>query len=84
MALQLSLLAFVVRAVDSDSPWGRGIYALSSPLIYWRLLYFAQVLPSQGTTIQVGIPGSHIPDSLEALRLESRVRDASNQSKRTK
>ncbi|CAM9154443.1 unnamed protein product, partial [Hapterophycus canaliculatus] len=53
LALQMSLSAFVVRAFDPHSPWGRSLYAVASPLMYWRLLYYAQILPSQGTTIQV-------------------------------
>ncbi|CAN0367729.1 unnamed protein product [Ectocarpus fasciculatus] len=53
LALLLALAAFLARAVDSDSSWGRGLYAVSSPLMYWRLLYYAQVIPSQGSTIQV-------------------------------
>lgn len=54
LALQMSLAGFVVRALYPGSTWGRGLYAVASPLMYWRLLYYAQILPSQGTTIQVG------------------------------
>ncbi|CAN0005184.1 unnamed protein product [Scytosiphon promiscuus] len=53
LALQMSLSAFVVRAANPRSAWGKGLYAVASPLMYWRILYYAQILPSQGTTIQV-------------------------------
>ncbi|CAN0538203.1 unnamed protein product [Ectocarpus sp. 12 AP-2014] len=53
LALVVALAAFLARAIDSDSSWGRGLYAVGSPLMYWRLLYYAQVIPSQGSTIQV-------------------------------
>ncbi|CBJ49208.1 Transient Receptor Potential Channel [Ectocarpus siliculosus] len=53
LALVVALAAFLARAIDPDSSWGRGLYAVGSPLMYWRLLYYAQVIPSQGSTIQV-------------------------------
>lgn len=52
-ALSLSLAAFVVRAIDHDSAWGRSLYAVAAPLLYWRLLFFAQLLPFQGAMIEV-------------------------------
>ena len=55
-ALSLCLAAFVVRAVDYDSPWGRSLYALAAPLLYWRVLFYAQLLPFQGAMIQVNTP----------------------------
>jgi len=45
----------VVRFVDSDSPWGKSLYALSAPLIVSRVLFFAQILKFQGPMIQVSI-----------------------------
>lgn len=42
-----------VRIVDNTSPWGRALYALSAPLVYSRLLFFAQILPFQGPMVQV-------------------------------
>ncbi|CAM9832984.1 unnamed protein product, partial [Ectocarpus sp. 12 AP-2014] len=53
LALVVALAAFLARAIDSDSSWGRGLYAMGSPLMYWRLLCYAQILPSQGSTIRV-------------------------------
>lgn len=52
-ALSLCLAAFVTRAVAFDSAWGRSLYALAAPLLYWRLLFYAQLLPFQGAMIQV-------------------------------
>lgn len=52
-ALSLCLAAFVVRLFDYDSAWGRSLYALATPLLYWRLLYYVQLLPFQGAMIQV-------------------------------
>ena len=52
-ALSLCLAAFAVRAVDYDSPWGRSLYALATPLLYWRLLFYAQLLPFKDAMIQV-------------------------------
>lgn len=52
-ALSLCLAAFVIRAVDYDNVWGRSLFALAAPLLYWRLLFYAQLLPFQGAMIQV-------------------------------
>lgn len=52
-ALSLSLAAFVVRAIDHESAWGRSLYAVAAPLLYWRVLFYAQLLPFQGAMIEV-------------------------------
>ena len=44
---------FILRLADSESPWGRGMYALSAPPIFSRMLFFAQMLKFQGPMIQV-------------------------------
>lgn len=59
LALQISLIAFAVRVVDSDSEWGRSLYALSAPLMYWRLLFFVQIMEFQGAIIQVSAAHPH-------------------------
>ena len=46
---------FLSRIVDSDSMWGRSMYALSAPPLFSRVLFFAQMLRFQGPMIQVGI-----------------------------
>lgn len=43
----------IARIADVDSPWGRSFYALSAPLLFFRILFFAQILPSQGPMIEV-------------------------------
>lgn len=43
----------VVRAIDMENPWGRALYAMSAPLVFSRVLFFAQILPFQGPMIQV-------------------------------
>ena len=45
----------IVRLADSESPWGRSLYALSAPLMFSRVLFFAQILKFQGPMIQVSI-----------------------------
>lgn len=45
----------IIRLADRDSPWGRSLYALSAPLIFSRVLFFAQILKFQGSMIQVSI-----------------------------
>lgn len=52
-ALQICIVAFIVRVVDPKSSWGPGLYALAAPLLFWRILYFAQVFSFQGAMIQV-------------------------------
>lgn len=37
----------------ADSTSSRSLYALSTPLAFTRVLFFAQILPSQGPMIQV-------------------------------
>ena len=44
---------FLVRWIDSTSPWGRTLYSLGAPVVFSRLLFFAQILPFQGPMIQV-------------------------------
>lgn len=51
----VSLGGFIVRWADRTSPWGRGLYALSAPLLFSRTLFFAQVLPYQGPMVQVSV-----------------------------
>ena len=46
---------FFVRLADNESPWGRGMYALSAPPIFSRMLFFAQMLQFQGPMIQVSV-----------------------------
>eukprot|EP00752_Nemacystus_decipiens_P011600 g10301.t1 len=43
----------VVRLADRTSPWGQTLYALSVPLLFSRVLFFAQILRFQGPIIQV-------------------------------
>lgn len=52
--LGLSLVAggLVVRIADQTSSWGRALYALSAPLLFSRILFFAQILRFQGPMIQ--------------------------------
>lgn len=47
--------AFIVRVVDDLSPWGQALYALSAPLVFSRVLFFAQILRFQGPMVQVGL-----------------------------
>lgn len=56
--LGLGLVAggLVARVAHETSSWGRALYALSAPLLYSRVLFFAQVLRFQGPMIQVRQP----------------------------
>ncbi|CAM9141307.1 unnamed protein product [Ectocarpus fasciculatus] len=53
MGLAALSAGLVVRGVDGASSLGQGLYALSAPLFVARILFFAQILPSQGPMIQV-------------------------------
>lgn len=53
LGLLCLLIGLVIRWVDSASSWGPAFYALGSPLLVSRVLFFAQVLPFQGPMIQV-------------------------------
>ena len=51
-ALVILVGGILVRVFDSSSPWGRGLYAMSAPLLFSRILFFAQMFPFQGPMIQ--------------------------------
>lgn len=51
-ALVLLLGGYLVRVFDSSNPWGRGLYAMSAPLLFARILFFAQILRFQGPMVQ--------------------------------
>lgn len=52
--LCLMLVGLCARAFDPADPiLARSMYALSAPLAFTRILFFAQILPSQGPMIQV-------------------------------
>lgn len=42
----------MVRIVDSASMWGRVLYALSAPLMFSRILFFAQFFRFQSPMIR--------------------------------
>ena len=46
---------FLVRVFDASSPWGRGLYALGTPLLFFRVLYFAEMLRFQGPIVQASV-----------------------------
>ena len=46
------------RFLDSGCPWGRALYALSAPLVYLRVLFYAQYLPFLGSMVEVSV---HLP-----------------------
>lgn len=52
--LGLGLVAggLVVRFAEGSKAWGRALYALSAPLLFSRVLFFAQMLRFQGPMIQ--------------------------------
>lgn len=52
---------FLIRCADPSNIWGRSMYALGAPLIFARILFFAQILPFQGPLIQAS------PQSLEGF-----------------
>ena len=45
----------LLRCFDSSSSSGQGLYALSAPLLVARILFFAQILSSQGPMVQVSL-----------------------------
>lgn len=53
--LSLALLSsgLIARIAQPSDTLGRSLYALSTPLLFARLLFFAQILPHQGPMIQV-------------------------------
>ena len=52
--LCLMFVGLCVRAFDpANSTLSRSLYALSGPFAFTRILFFAQILPSQGPMIQV-------------------------------
>ncbi|CAM9163107.1 unnamed protein product [Ectocarpus fasciculatus] len=53
LGLGLVTGGLIVRCADGDSPWGRALYALSAPLVFSRLLFFAQMMRFHGPMIQV-------------------------------
>eukprot|EP00752_Nemacystus_decipiens_P012128 g10753.t1 len=53
LGLGLVTGGLVVRCANGDNPWGRALYALSAPLVFSRLLFFAQMLRFHGPMIQV-------------------------------
>lgn len=52
LGLGLAAGGFLVRVSEGTSSWGWALYALSSPLVFSRVLFFAQVLRFQGPMIQ--------------------------------
>lgn len=52
LGLLISGGGFLVRVFDNASAWGRGLYALSTPLMVSRVLFFAQMLHFQGPMVQ--------------------------------
>ena len=55
LSLALLLGGFIIRNTDSANPCGRALYALSAPLVFSRVLFFAQILPFQGPMIQASV-----------------------------
>lgn len=55
LGLLVSLSGLCVRFFVKTSPWGRSLYALSAPLLFSRILFFAQVLPFQGPMVQASL-----------------------------
>lgn len=58
LSLLLLAAALWVRLRAGFAGLGRNVFALSAPLVYSRILFFAQVLPRQGIVIQVGVSPS--------------------------
>ena len=46
-------IGLVFRWIDSANELGPEFYALSVPMLFCRILFFAQILPFQGPMIQV-------------------------------
>ena len=55
--LSLGILgaAFFYRLADSGNPWGRALYALGAPLVFLRLLFYAQFSPFQSSMVEVSV-----------------------------
>lgn len=53
LAIVLMCAGWLLRVTEGESQWTKGLYALSAPLIFARVLYFAEFLPFQGPMIQV-------------------------------
>lgn len=53
LALALLSIGLMSRIMSSESSYGRALYALSTPLVVSRILFFAQLLPFQGPMVQV-------------------------------
>ncbi|CAM9407845.1 unnamed protein product [Scytosiphon promiscuus] len=53
LGLGLAAGGFIARFTDRTSSLGRVLYALSAPLVFSRLLFFAQLFRFQGPMIQV-------------------------------
>lgn len=51
-SITLLLVGFISR-FWGDPDVSRNLYALAAPLFFGRILFFAQILPSQGPMIQV-------------------------------
>lgn len=62
-ALFILVGGILVRVFDSSSPWGRGLYAMSAPLLFSRILFFAQMLRFQGPMIQASRVHFRLPQS---------------------
>lgn len=71
LGLGLVTGGLVVRCTDDESLWGRYLYALSAPLIFSRLLFFAQMLRFHGPMIQVMMNTLHCPLTAEILRRQA-------------
>lgn len=55
LGLALLLVAFVLRATGSGGIWGPSLYGMSAPLLFSRIIFFAQIAPIKGPLIQVRI-----------------------------
>ena len=55
LSLVMLVGGFSVRFIDSGSPWGVALYALSAPLVFLRLLFYAQYLPFLGSMVEVSV-----------------------------
>lgn len=55
LGVMILLFGFLVRVADYESQGGRSLYALSAPLLFSHVLFFAQVFRFQGPMIQVRV-----------------------------
>lgn len=53
LCLLLLVAGLGFRLAASSSQWGHALYALSAPLLFARILFFAQILRFQGPMIEV-------------------------------